>query len=140
MPESDFSTDGIIEVAKTHIPKDAKICDFVRCRWICVMTELQKVLRRRDFAICHNSPVSCESAPDCDAIFIASPSACTNLVSKFGREYLENKELISIGRITEAGIRGNGFEPAFVAVNSTVKNTISEWAHNEVLKKLTDVI
>ncbi len=141
MPESDFSTVGIVEAAKTNIPKTAKI---LRLRsdaaGFALLNELKKTFDVvDDFVVCHNSRVSYETAPVCDAIFLASPSACVNLIKDFGREFLEDKELIAIGSITEAGIRENGLVPDFVAVNSTVRNTIEEWAHHEVLKKLENI-
>jgi uroporphyrinogen-III synthase len=140
MPESDFTTEGILEVAEQHLPKNARI---LRLRsdaaGMAMTTELNKRFDTvSDFIICHNTPVHYETAPHCDAIFIASPSACSGLIEQFGLEFMQNKTLVAIGTKTEATLIANGLTPAYVALNSTVKNALNEWAHHTVLKKLEE--
>ncbi|MFC1467507.1 hydroxymethylbilane synthase [Verrucomicrobiota bacterium] len=140
MPASDFSTEGILEAAQQNLPKNARI---LRLRSDAAGTTMTTELGKRfetadDFVICHNEPVRYETAPDCDAIFIASPSACSTLLDQFGFEFMQSKELVAIGHKTEARLKENGLTPEYVAVNSTVRNALSEWAHHTVLKKLEE--
>jgi uroporphyrinogen III methyltransferase/synthase len=138
MPESDFSTEGILEAAEKHLPKSARI---LRLRSDAAGMAMTEELSKRfdtvsDFVICHNTPVRHETAPHCDAIFIASPSACSGLLEHFGYEFMQSKTLVAIGTKTEARLIECGLTPAYVAINSTVKNALNEWAHHTVVKKL----
>lgn len=141
MPESDFSTKGILEAAENHIPKDARI---LRLRSDAAGTGMTEELRKLfgtvdDFVVCHNEAVRYENAPECDTIFIASPSAATSLLNQFGMEYMQTKELVAIGNITEARLLESGLKPEYVAVNSTIRTALNEWAHHTVLKKLEEL-
>ena len=141
MPESDFSTEGILEAAKKALPETARI---LRLRsdaaGMTMATELGKLFATvDDFVICHNTPITYETAPNCDAIFIASPSACTSLLNQFGHDFMSSKELVAIGTKTEARLLENGLTPAYVAINSTVKNALNEWAHQTVLQNLEKI-
>lgn len=138
MPASDFSTEGILEAAANNLPKSARILRFRSdAAGLAMTTELAKQFDTvDDFVICRNTPVRYKTAPECDAIFIASPSACSSLLDQFGLEFMQSKELLAIGTKTEARLIESGLTPAYVAINSTVRNTLEEWAHHLVIKKL----
>lgn len=138
MPESDFSTEGILAAAEQNLPKDARILRMRSDAAGMTLTDKLGALFNTvdDVVICHNTPVQYETAPECDAIFIASPSACTSLLEQFGVDYMQSKELIAIGKKSEARLRDHGLTPEYVAINSTVRNALDEWAHHTILKKL----
>jgi uroporphyrinogen-III synthase len=138
MPEADFSAEGILAAAQKHLPKTARI---LRLRSDAAGQTQTAALRQRfatvdEFVICRNEPVRCEYAPPCDAVFLASPSACNSLAGQFGTEYMRSKKLVAIGSKTAGRLKELGLTPACTARKSTVKDALAEWAHRTLLQTM----
>jgi len=139
MPEGEFNTQGVLEAARKHIPKDSNI---LRVRSDRAGETLSSTLREtfaqvEDVVICRNCSVSCEM-PACDAVFFASVSAVESFVEQFGIEKLAGKELVVIGKMDAAALQKHGVTTVVSPKQSTVEAAVEALAASSVWKEMGD--
>jgi len=138
MPEGEYNSAGVLEAAKQHIPKDARI---LRVRSDRAGEELANALRKHfdqvdDQIICRNRNVKAE-VPVCDVVFFASVSAVESFMEQFGVEALEGKQAAVIGTLDAAALKTHGIEQISAPKRSTVEGAMDALALACVKKELS---
>jgi len=138
MPEGEFNTQGVLEAAKKHIPKESNI---LRVRSDRAGETLSEKLREtfenvEDVVICRNQKVICEM-PECDAVFFASVSAVESFMDQFGVEKLNGKEIVVIGKMDAAALQQHGVENVVAPKQSTVEGAVEALAISNVRTDLS---
>lgn len=140
IPDGDFNTEGMLEIARQVIPRDARI---LRLRSDIAGPSLAEKFRKEfdhveDFVLCENQTVECE-APECDAVFFASVSAINSYVKQFGVPSLNGKIVVTIGpkdtdAILKAGWQGTPVAPVRAVVEDAVEALAAFMIQKELIQ------
>ncbi len=129
MPESDFSGQGLLELAAPRV-KGRKI---LRLRSQKAGPELADGLRAAgaevdDVVLYENRFVEYDRCPEFDAVFFASASAVESFVSQWGADALDGKTILAIGGPTRAALTVAGCEATVTGKMATVEKSLFDLA------------
>jgi uroporphyrinogen III methyltransferase/synthase len=129
-PESGFSAEALIELAKKTVASGEKI---LRVRSDKAGPQLADALRKtgadvEDAIIYDNQRINHEELPDFDAVFFASASAVHSFIDQWGKTALSGKTICVIGRPTARALEQAGIEPDVIAREATVIGAINSLA------------
>jgi uroporphyrinogen III methyltransferase/synthase len=129
MPESDFSGQGLLEVAAPLV-KGQKI---LRLRSQKAGENLAESLRAAgaevaDVVLYDNHFIHYDRCPEFDAVFFASASAVESFVEQWGAAVLDGKTILAIGGPTRAALAAAGVEATVTGKMATVDQSISDLA------------
>lgn len=139
MPESDYSADALIEVARNEIERDDQI---LRLRADKAGPQLAESLRTLgaevdDYIIYDNHPVQHEKLPEFDAVFFASSSGVSSFINQWGIAALAKKTIIVIGQPTAQTLEKHKLRPDILAREATIPGaiqTLAEYFVSEALQ------
>jgi uroporphyrinogen-III synthase len=104
MPDSGFSASSISKAAKSVVKKNERILRLRSDKADSFLSDSLKEIGAvvDDRVLYRNEPVKYNTMPEFDAVFFASSSAVEYYVSLWGKDILENKTVLAIGKPTEA--------------------------------------
>ncbi|MFH1007501.1 MAG: uroporphyrinogen-III C-methyltransferase [Candidatus Latescibacterota bacterium] len=137
-PETDFSTDGMVERASRCIPPGSRI---IRCISDRVGREVAVALERQgniveDCVLYHNTPIHYEDTPQWNAAFFASPSAVDAFVANWGPGLLREKPCVVLGGETRDRLSAYTPETPVMPEESTVEGSMAALAAYFVRRQL----
>jgi uroporphyrinogen-III synthase len=140
MPQSDFSGNGLLEVA-APIVKGQKI---LRLRSQKAGPELADGLRAAgadvtDCVLYENRFVRYAGMPEFDAVYFASASAVESFVSQWGAEALKGKTILAIGGPTQKALGTIGRKADVISELATVERSLYALAVYEVNRRIAHV-
>jgi uroporphyrinogen III methyltransferase/synthase len=140
MPQSDFSGNGLLEVA-APIVKGQKI---LRLRSQKAGPELADGLRAAgadvtDCVLYENRFVRYAGMPEFDAVYFASASAVESFVSQWGAEALKGKTILAIGGPTQKALGTIGRKADVISEMATVERSLYALAVYEVNRRIAHV-
>ena len=130
MPDSDFSTDAVIELASRVIEQGSRV---FRARSAKAGPAVADALRANgmdvtDCIIYQNVPIEIDSLPSFDAVYFASSSAAETFLSTQSPSVLKDKLVVSIGRPTAQLLQEAGIDSIITPPISTTKSAIHSLA------------
>jgi uroporphyrinogen-III synthase len=137
-PESGFSAESLVELAKETVNPGEKI---LRVRSDKAGPHLAEALRKtgaevEDAIIYDNQRINHEELPDFDAVFFASASAVESFIDQWGVEALADKTICVIGSPTAQSLVKTGIQPTVIAREATVMGAINSLAEHFVGEEL----
>ena len=137
-PESGFSAEGLLKLAKETLKPGEKI---LRVRSDKAGPQLAGALRDNgaeveDAIIYDNQRVDYEELPDFGAVFFASASAVESFIDQWGAEALTGKTICVIGIPTANALKNYGIQPSIIAREATVLGAINSLAEYFVGEEL----
>ncbi|MCF7816787.1 MAG: uroporphyrinogen-III C-methyltransferase [Kiritimatiellales bacterium] len=137
-PESDFSAEALIELAKATLKPDDKI---LRVRSDKAGPQLAEALRSNgadveDAILYDNERIDHGDLPGFDVVFFASASAVDSLVGQWGTAALAGKTICVIGKPTAQALEKHGLRHDIMAREATVMGAIHSCAEYFVGEKL----
>ncbi len=134
MPESDFSTQGLLALPELQNLEGRRI---LRVRSEKAGSAVADTLRARgaevdDAVLYRNEPAPCDALPPFDAVFFASASAVEVFLGRFGAAALEGKDVLAMGGPTARA----GIAPTVAAAVSTVRDAVAALARHEVIREI----
>lgn len=140
MPQSDFSGNGLLEIA-APIVKGHKI---LRLRSQKAGPELADGLRAAgadvtDCILYENRFVKYDEKPEFDAVYFASASAVESFVAQWGVEALNGKTILAIGGPTQTSLKSFGLKADIIGEMATVEKSLHALAVYEIKRRITHV-
>ena len=129
-PGKNFGAEGLIEISKLLVTPEARI---LRLRSDKAGPALSEDLRGRgatvdDCVLYHNEPIEYDSRPSFDAVFFASASAVEVFDSNWGRDQLNGKTVVAIGKPTHAALKRVGVDADVIPAEATLNASIEALA------------
>jgi uroporphyrinogen-III synthase len=137
-PESDFSAESLLELARETVRPGDKI---LRLRSDKAGSQLAEALRQtgaevEDAVMYDNRRVDHEVLPDFDAVFFASASAVESFIDQWKGAALAGKTICVIGSPTAKALAKYGIRPTVIAREATVRGAINSLAEHFVGEEL----
>ncbi len=134
-PESNFSADALIKLAKETFQPGEKI---LRLRSGKAGPRLAEALREtgaevEDAILYGNEQVTYDALPSFDAVFFASASGVESFIGQWGFQCLENKTICAIGKPTAQALERHNLKPDVIAREATVPCAIQSLAEHFVV-------
>lgn len=131
MPESDFSANGLLEIA-APVVSGQKI---LRLRSQKAGSGLADGLRAAgaevdDAILYDNRFVQYDRCPEFDTVFFASASAVESFIEQWGVDALNSKTILTMGQPTARALKKSGVDPQVIGTQSTVGELIEKLAQS----------
>ncbi len=135
-PPMVYSAEGLAEVISSQDFKGTRV---LRLRSEKAGTLLADVLRQKgarvdDEILYHNEFIQYPEIPDYDIVFFASASAVESYIEQAGREPLQDKYILAIGKPTAAALQERGLHCDCIADKATVDGAIDTLARNFIAR------
>jgi uroporphyrinogen III methyltransferase/synthase len=138
-PESDFSAESLIELAKETVKPGEKV---LRIRSDKAGPQLAEAMRNHgakveDAVIYDNERIMYDELPEFDAVFFASASGVESFIEQWGAKALAGKTISVIGKPTTTALEKQNLNPDIIAREATVPGSINALAELFVSRTLT---
>jgi uroporphyrinogen III methyltransferase/synthase len=138
MPESEYSAEALIELAKKTVRPGEKI---LRLRSDKAEAHLAEAIRKNgtiveDVIIYDNESITYPTVPEFDVVFFASASGVESFIAQWGTDALKGKIFLVIGKPTAAALEKHHLRPDIIARQATVLGAIQSLAEHLVSQTL----
>ena len=137
-PSSDFGAGGLTEIAGKFIKPDHKILRLRSDKAGPDLADFFLTLGAKvtDCVLYRNDPIRYDSLPQFDAVFFASASAVEVFIAQWGKEHLQGKTVVVIGRPTQESLAKYDLKADVVGKGATVASSFETLAEKYVIESL----
>ncbi|MCJ8330244.1 MAG: uroporphyrinogen-III C-methyltransferase [Lentisphaeria bacterium] len=138
MPESEFSAAGLLAFADQHIkPSDKVLRLRSKLAKETLSNDLRKIAGTVDDCILYaNTEKQQEMLYEFDIIYFSSGSTVDSFINQFGKDALQDKFILAIGKPTLHSLEKHGLKADLVPEQSTTNASIYALAVHELNKEL----
>ena len=137
-PDGEFSSNGMLAVANSVIKKGDKVLRFKSDKATSKVADHLRELDAevKECILYHNTMVQHDECPDFDTVFFTSGSTVDSFMEQFGKEALEQKNILCIGQPSASALVKWQLEPTIVSRTSTIPHSIEALAVQVLLDQL----